>query len=646
MEPSRDARIPVLVVNNDPAVRDMLANSPLRGGVPRRARGIRHGGPEDRRERALRHRPRRTVPSRLLRRRVQAAPRPRLPEDPRRRPLLLHDDPQLRRRPPVRHVRLHSRPEGNRRAPSRALRGPAGGPEAGRRGRAAQEMPDRHGRRPGQPARGERPVLRGELPHHDGVRPLRGRGDEARPGNGGRDRRRVAPPRHRPGRHQERHPDRQAGDLGVGVQDGPVPLRKRGEDHRRGRLPVEGQADHHPPPRAVRRERVSERPEGAGDPDRRADPGRGRRLHRDDRPPPVPQPEPHARGGDPGAPQERRDPVRPRGGGAVHLRRGPEVPFPRARAEAEDPDGGRRDRLPHAPQAEARERGVRRRRRGQRRERAGRDGEGPARPGRGRRDDAGDGRDRDVPQDAGGERPLGRHPPHLPQRQGRVADQGRRAAPGRRGFPRQAGRPQGAGRADPQRHPARREVAQGGVGDRTGRGGGGGPEEPRRPRHRPDPSSGAEDRLRPRHREGRRREDLVRERTDPACRAGEPLGGAGLLRDAALAGGAVRHRARAVDETPHDRDGRDAAHDGRAAPSRRGEKRKTRPDDLVPPGTKRQRSGIVHWPPSFSQFAAERIRGGFLPPSPGTSRTSPPRGCPWSLPGSPRTASTSCTTPS
>ena len=156
-------------------------------------------------------------------------------------------------------------------------------------------MPDRHGRRPGRPAGGERPVLRGELPHHDGVRPLRGRGDEARPGNGGRDRGRVAPPRHRPGRHQERHPGRQAGDLGVGVQDGPVPLRKRGEDHRRGRLPVEGQADHHPPPRAVRRERVSERPEGAGDPDRRADPGRGRRLHRDDRPPSVPQPEPHAR---------------------------------------------------------------------------------------------------------------------------------------------------------------------------------------------------------------------------------------------------------------------------------------------------------------------------------------------------------------
>ena len=107
----------------------------------------------------------------------------------------------------------------------------------------------------------------------------------------------------------------------------------------------------------------------------------------------------------------------------------------------------------------------------------------------------------------------------------RSADQGRRAAAGRRGFPLQAGRHEGAGRADPERHPARREVAEGGAGGHPGRGGGGGPEEPRRPRHRPDPSPGAEDRLRPRHRDGRRGEDLVRERTDPACRDGEPSPG-------------------------------------------------------------------------------------------------------------------------
>ena len=133
------------------------------------------------------------------------------------------------------------------------------------------------------------------------------------------------------------------------------------KSHRVGRFPMENQADRHTPPRAVRREGVPQRPEGPGDPHRGPDPLGGRRLRGDDRAPAVSQPQPDQGRGDPRAAQERGDPVRPRGGRGV-LRGGePEVLLPGDGAQAQDPDGGRRDRLPHPHQAAARERGVRRR---------------------------------------------------------------------------------------------------------------------------------------------------------------------------------------------------------------------------------------------------------------------------------------------
>ena len=73
-------------------------------------------------------------------------------------------------------------------------------------------------------------------------------------------------------------------------------------------------------------------------------------------------------------------------------------------------------------------------------------------------------------------------------------------------------------------------------------------------------------------------------------------------------------------------DGRDAVMmEGCVASTKR--ERKSRPDDYFH-GNEERRSGIVHWPPSFLQCAAERIRGGSLLQSPGRPGR-PRRGCPW-----------------